>query len=231
MESRQRRRTGCESEARHQRLRALCAGLGAHNRRHAEASRPRAYFAKGNYFALKGARSPFKHLVYPMPEAAGIGIHATLDLGGAVRFGPDVEWIETVDYAVDESRAPLFEEAIRHYWPGLSGDALAPSYCGIRPKIAGPGEPSADFMIQGPDDHGAEGLWNLFGIEFARPHRIARFGRGVVRANNVMRSRLFAVFYGGSRLFDQYTVAIRSNLGYEERPLAAAPRRNAFARP
>ncbi len=107
---------------------------------------PRAYFAKGNYFALKGL-SPFTHLVYPMPEAAGIGIHATLDLGGAVRFGPDVEWIETIDYNVDEKRAPSFEEAIRHYWPALPANALAPSYCGIRPKIAGPGEPSADFLI------------------------------------------------------------------------------------
>jgi L-2-hydroxyglutarate oxidase LhgO len=125
---------------------------------------PRAWFAKGNYFALKGL-SPFKHLVYPMPEAAGIGIHATLDLGGAVRFGPDVEWIETIDYIVDEKRAPLFEEAIRQYWPALPENALAPAYCGIRPKIAGPGEPSADFMIQGPRDHGIEGFWNLFGIE------------------------------------------------------------------
>jgi L-2-hydroxyglutarate oxidase LhgO len=125
---------------------------------------PRPYFAKGNYFALKG-RSPFNHLVYPMPEAAGIGIHATLDLGGAVRFGPDVEWIETIDYIVDEKRAPLFEEAIRHYWPRLPNNALAPSYCGIRPKITGPGELPADFVIQGPGDHGMEGFWNLFGIE------------------------------------------------------------------
>jgi L-2-hydroxyglutarate oxidase LhgO len=125
---------------------------------------PRAYFAKGNYFALKG-RSPFTHLVYPMPEAAGIGIHATLDLGGAVRFGPDVEWIETIDYTVDEKRAPIFEEAIRQYWPALRESTLAPSYCGIRPKIAGPGESSADFVIQGPADHGVEGFWNLLGIE------------------------------------------------------------------
>ena len=95
---------------------------------------PRAYFAKGNYFALKG-RSPFKHLVYPMPEAAGLGIHATPDLGGAVRFGPDVEWIDTIDYAVDEARMPLFEVSIRHYWPDLPADALAPTYAGIRPKI------------------------------------------------------------------------------------------------
>ena len=125
---------------------------------------PKAYFAKGNYFALKG-RSPFRHLVYPMPEAAGIGIHATLDVGGAVRFGPDVEWIETIDYTVDAKRARLFEEAIRQYWPALPDDALMPSYCGIRPKIAAPGQPTADFLIQGPGEHGIEGLWNLFGIE------------------------------------------------------------------
>lgn len=125
---------------------------------------PRAYFAKGNYFALKG-RSPFKHLVYPVPEAAGLGIHATLDLGGAVRFGPDVEWIDSIDYAVDEARAQLFEVSIRRYWPDLPANALAPAYAGIRPKISGPRDPAADFVIQGPNDHGVDGLWNLFGIE------------------------------------------------------------------
>ncbi|MGA7323749.1 MAG: NAD(P)/FAD-dependent oxidoreductase [Rhodomicrobium sp.] len=126
---------------------------------------PKAYFAKGNYFALSGFRSPFRHLVYPMPEAAGLGIHATLDLGGSVRFGPDVEWIESIDYNVDPGRAKKFEEAIRHYWPGLPDAVLAPAYSGIRPKIVGPGEPAADFMIQGPNEHGVGGLWNLFGIE------------------------------------------------------------------
>jgi L-2-hydroxyglutarate oxidase LhgO len=126
---------------------------------------PRAFFAKGNYFALSGVRAPFKHLIYPMPEQAGLGIHATLDLGGAVRFGPDVEWIDCIDYGVDETRARAFEEAIRQYWPGLPDGALSPSYAGIRPKIAGPGEPAADFMIQGPRAHGISGLWNLFGIE------------------------------------------------------------------
>jgi L-2-hydroxyglutarate oxidase LhgO len=125
---------------------------------------PKAYFAKGNYFALKG-RSPFRHLVYPMPEAASIGIHAALDLSGAVRFGPDAEWVEAIDYSVDERRAPLFEEAIRRYWPDLPENALAPAYCGIRPKIHAQGEPQADFTIQGPEEHGGKGLWNLFGIE------------------------------------------------------------------
>jgi len=126
---------------------------------------PKAYFAKGNYFALSGFRSPFGHLVYPLPEAAGLGIHATLDLGGGVRFGPDVEWIESINYNVDPGRAKKFEEAIRDYWPGLPEAALAPAYSGIRPKIVGPGEPAADFMIQGPNEHGVGGLWNLFGIE------------------------------------------------------------------
>ena len=126
---------------------------------------PKAYFAKGNYFALLGARAPFRHLVYPMPEEAGLGIHATLDLSGGVRFGPDVEWTGHVDYTVDPARAVPFYAAIRNYWPGLPDGALAPAYSGMRPKIAGPGEPAADFMIQGPREHGARGLWNLFGIE------------------------------------------------------------------
>jgi len=126
---------------------------------------PHAYFAKGNYFALTGVRAPFHHLVYPMPEAAGLGIHATLDLNGGVRFGPDVEWTDAVDYAVDPARAAPFYAAIRTYWPGLPDGALTPAYSGMRPKIAGPGAPAADFMIQGPAEHGAQGLWNLFGIE------------------------------------------------------------------
>lgn len=126
---------------------------------------PAPRFAKGNYFALTGARAPFKHLIYPMPEEAGLGIHATLDLGGGVRFGPDVEWVDRVDYDVDPNRAAHFEEAIRRYWPGLPRGALAPSYSGIRPKIVDPGQPAADFMISGPPDHGIPGLWHLFGIE------------------------------------------------------------------
>jgi L-2-hydroxyglutarate oxidase LhgO len=126
---------------------------------------PKAYFAKGNYFALSGARSPFHHLIYPMPGEAGLGIHATLDLGGGVRFGPDVEWVEAIDYAVDSARAEAFYSAIRRYWPGLPEGALAPAYSGIRPKIVGPGEAAAGFMIQGPQRHGIAGLWNLFGIE------------------------------------------------------------------
>jgi L-2-hydroxyglutarate oxidase LhgO len=126
---------------------------------------PQAYFAKGNYFALTGSRAPFRHLIYPMPEEAGLGIHATLDLSGGIRFGPDVEWTSRVDYAVDPARAGPFYAAIRTYWPGLPDGGLAPAYCGMRPKIAGPGDPAADFMIQGPAEHGVPGLWNLFGIE------------------------------------------------------------------
>jgi L-2-hydroxyglutarate oxidase LhgO len=127
---------------------------------------PKAYFAKGNYFALTGTHTPFRHLVYPMPEEAGLGIHATLDLGGGVRFGPDVEWTASAGYyAVDPARAGPFYAAIRTYWPGLPDGALAPAYSGMRPKIGGPGEAAADFMIQGPADHGVSGLWNLFGIE------------------------------------------------------------------
>jgi L-2-hydroxyglutarate oxidase LhgO len=126
---------------------------------------PKAYFAKGNYFTLAGVPAPFRHLVYPMPEAAGLGVHATLDLGGGVRFGPDVEWIDRIEYAVDPARAAPFYAAIRTYWPGLPCGALFPSYSGIRPKITAPGEPAADFLVQGPEDHGAAGIWNLYGIE------------------------------------------------------------------
>ncbi len=126
---------------------------------------PRAYLAKGTYFSLVGVRQPFRHLVYPVPEPGGLGIHATLDLGGQVRFGPDVQWVERIDYAVDATRRAAFEAAIRRYWPALPDGALEPSYAGIRPKISGPGEPAADFVIQGPDEHGIPGLVNLFGIE------------------------------------------------------------------
>jgi len=125
---------------------------------------PKAYLAKGNYFSLAG-RSPFSHLVYPLPEPGGLGVHLTLDLGGQARFGPDVEWIEAPDYAVDPARAEGFYAEVRRYWPGLADEALAPAYAGIRPKISGPGEAAADFLIQGPETHGIPGWINLFGIE------------------------------------------------------------------
>jgi L-2-hydroxyglutarate oxidase LhgO len=125
---------------------------------------PPCYYCKGNYFSLSG-RSPFTRLIYPAPEAAGLGVHLTLDLAGQARFGPDVEWVERIDYDVDPHRAESFYAAIRRYWPGLGDGALQPAYSGIRPKIQARGEPSRDFLIQGPRDHGVPGLVNLFGIE------------------------------------------------------------------
>jgi L-2-hydroxyglutarate oxidase LhgO len=100
-----------------------------------------------------------------VPEPGGLGVHITLDLAGQARFGPDVEWVERIDYSVDPDRADRFYAAIRRYWPGLPDGALAPGYAGIRPKISGPGEPAADFVIEGPQTHGVAGLVNLFGIE------------------------------------------------------------------
>ncbi len=126
---------------------------------------PRARYAQGAYFAATGVRPPFRHLIYPIPEPGGLGIHATLDLGGQVRFGPDVLWLDAPEYGVSPGRAARFYDAIRRYWPALPDGALAPAYAGVRPKISGPGEPNADFVIQGPADHGLAGLVNLFGIE------------------------------------------------------------------
>ena len=125
---------------------------------------PPELYAKGNYYSLAG-RPPFSRLVYPIPEPGGLGVHVTLDLAGQARFGPDVEWVERIAYDVDPRRAERFYAAIRRYWPGLPDDALAPGYAGIRPKTAGPGEPAADFEIQGPRAHGVAGLVHLFGIE------------------------------------------------------------------
>jgi len=122
-------------------------------------------FAKGNYFALLG-KQPFSHLVYPIPEAAGLGIHATIDMGGRVKFGPDVEWVrDDQDLVVDPARAERFYAAIRTYWPGLQDGALVADYAGIRPKLHGPTEPMPDFRIDGPEVHGVAGLVNLLGIE------------------------------------------------------------------
>ncbi len=125
---------------------------------------PRQLYAKGNYYALT-RRAPFARLVYPIPEPGGLGVHVTLDLAGRARFGPDVEWVERIVYDVDPRRAERFYAAIRRYWPALPDGALAPGYAGIRPKIAGPGEPAPDFLIQGPREHGVAGLVHLFGIE------------------------------------------------------------------
>jgi L-2-hydroxyglutarate oxidase LhgO len=123
---------------------------------------PEQRYAKGSYFQLRG-RSPFKHLIYPVPVPGGLGTHATLDLAGHCRFGPDVEWVDQIDYAVDASRADSYYAAIRRYWPGLPDGHLDPAYSGIRPKIAGAKE--ADFLVLGPADHGGPGEVHLFGIE------------------------------------------------------------------
>ena len=124
---------------------------------------PAAYLAKGNYFSCSAR--PFRHLVYPMPNDAGLGIHATLDLDGSVRFGPDVEWVQTIDYDVDPSRVRHFHESIREYWPDVMNATLQPAYAGIRPKIVGPGQKAVDFVVAGPEQHGIPGLVNLLGIE------------------------------------------------------------------
>ncbi len=139
------------------RVAASLAGLDA---RHV----PALHFARGNYYALAG-RAPFTHLVYPLPEPGGLGVHLTLDLGGQARFGPDVEWVDAIDYTVDPRRADAFYAEVRKYWPALADGALQPAYAGIRPKLAGPGEPAADFLVQSPATHGVPGLVNLFGIE------------------------------------------------------------------
>jgi len=125
---------------------------------------PSLYLARGNYFSLSG-RSPFQHLIYPMPDEAGLGVHLTLDLGGQAKFGPDVEWVDTIAYDVDPRRADGFYASIRSYWPALPDGALQPAYSGIRPKLVGPGQAAADFMVQGEREHGVPGLLNFFGIE------------------------------------------------------------------
>jgi len=146
-----------------------CAGLSAQKVARAiegypQTRIPKQVLARGNYFAYAG-RPAFTRLIYPTPVDGGLGVHVTLDLAGRMRFGPDVEWIEHESYDVDPARAASFYARIRTYWPGLPDGALVPDYAGIRPKLTGPGEPAADFMIEGPAEHGMAGLVNLFGIE------------------------------------------------------------------
>jgi L-2-hydroxyglutarate oxidase LhgO len=124
---------------------------------------PNNYFRRGVYFSVTGR--PFKRLIYPVHGPGGMDIHAVIDIAGNVRFGPDVEWIDRLDYSVDPARAESFYPSIRTFWPGLPDGALSPAYAGIRPRICGPDEPAADFVIQGPRDHGIPHLVNLFGIE------------------------------------------------------------------
>ena len=145
------------------------AGLFAQNIAHSIEGMPATgippqYFAKAHYFTLSG-RPPFKRLVYPVASNAHLGVHVTVDMAGQIRFGPDVSWVDSVDYSFDPSREPLFYEAIRKYYPGLKDGQLHPGYTGIRPKVSGPKEPAADFIVSGPRDHGVGGLVNLFGIE------------------------------------------------------------------
>jgi L-2-hydroxyglutarate oxidase LhgO len=135
----------------------------------AQACVPQAFFAKGNYYSL-GQKAPFSHLIYPIPEAAGLGVHLTLDLGGQARFGPDVEWLNIqhpgdINYEVDNARSDSFYAEIRRYWPGLKDGALQPAYSGVRPKIVGRDAQAADFVISTEQQHGVPGLVNLFGIE------------------------------------------------------------------
>ena len=125
---------------------------------------PPLSYAKGSYFSLSG-KAPFAHLIYPLPSNDGLGTHYTRDMGGQGRFGPDVEWVQDIDYAVDPQRAEGFYVAIRRYWPDLSDGALVPAYSGVRPKVQIPGDPPADFIIQDASVHGVAGLVNLFGIE------------------------------------------------------------------
>lgn len=146
-----------------------CAALGAWELARATDGYPAArvpprVLAKGSYFGTT-RRSPFQRLIYPAPVEGGLGIHVTLDLGGRLRFGPDVEWVDREDYAVDPARAARFGDAIRRYWPALRNEDLTPDYAGIRPKLSGPGEPARDFLIDGPAAHGMPGLVHLFGVE------------------------------------------------------------------
>jgi L-2-hydroxyglutarate oxidase LhgO len=146
-----------------------CAGLGGDKLARAidginTETLPTYSYARGNYFSYSG-KSPFTSLIYPVPNEYGLGVHVTLDMAGNLRFGPDVEWIDKIDYEVDPKRGDVFYEAIRSYWPELADNSLIPAYAGIRPKINGMGLPAVDFTIQGESGHGVAGLINLFGIE------------------------------------------------------------------
>ncbi|HEY8538471.1 MAG TPA: NAD(P)/FAD-dependent oxidoreductase [Steroidobacteraceae bacterium] len=146
-----------------------CAGLNAADVASAiegfpKETIPRLRFARGHYFSMTG-KPPFRHLIYPIPEPGGLGVHLTLDLAGRARFGPDVEWVEQLDYSVSIERAQRFYAAVRRFWPKLADGQLVPAYAGIRPKLSGPGEPPADFRIDGPSVHGISSVIHLFGIE------------------------------------------------------------------
>ena len=150
------------------RLRGRCvinaAGHGAPGLSEPLYDAPRGWFAKGSYFGLTG-RAPFSRLIYPAPQPGGLGVHLTLDMAGQARFGPDVEWVAEEDYQVDPRRGDAFYAAVRRYWPGLPDGSLTPDYAGVRPKLAPPGAPAADFTVHGPEIHGIAGYTALYGVE------------------------------------------------------------------
>ena len=149
---------------------------------------PKAYFAKGNYFSLSG-KSPFSHLIYPIPEPGGLGVHLTLDMAGQAKFGPDVEWLdieneEQINYTVDTKRGEGFYAAVRKYWPELKDNSLQPDYSGVRAKIVPPNTPAGDFCFNTPQDHGLQGLYNLYGFEspgLTSSIAIARYLEGKIK--------------------------------------------------
>ncbi|MEM6986964.1 MAG: NAD(P)/FAD-dependent oxidoreductase [Pseudomonadota bacterium] len=158
-----------EPEPLHCRELVNAAGLGAVPLAHAidglpQDTVPTAYFAKGQYFRCSG-KAPFSHLIYPVPQPGGLGIHLTLDLNGQARFGPDVHWVDAPEFAVDPGSAVAFDAAIRRYWPDLPANSLRPDYAGVRPKIVGPGQAAADFLISSETQHGVPGYVGLYGIE------------------------------------------------------------------
>ena len=146
-----------------------CAGLGAQDIAQSilgipAKSIPTRYLSRGCYFTLAG-KAPFSRLIYPMPNNEGLGVHLTLDLQGQARFGPDTQWVDDIDYTVDPDRAAAFYGAVRAYYPELRDGQLEPAYAGIRPKVAGPGEDAADFLIHTEKHHGVPGWVALYGIE------------------------------------------------------------------
>ncbi len=146
-----------------------CGGLGAQAVSHSiegvpGGSVPPLFLSRGCYFSMSG-RAPFRHLIYPLPNNEGLGVHLTLDLAGNARFGPDTEWVNAVDYTVDPGRVEAFYSSIRAYYPALRTEALQPDYAGIRPKISGPGQLAADFRIDGTAAHNVRGFVGLYGIE------------------------------------------------------------------
>jgi L-2-hydroxyglutarate oxidase LhgO len=170
-----------------------CAGLGAQGVSQAISGVPTPtipplFLAKGYYFSLAG-RPPFRHLVYPIANSAGLGTHVTLDLDGLARFGPDVQWIDSIDYSFDETRKAEFARAIRLYYPKLDDSRLRPAYTGIRPKISSAGQPAADFCIRGPSEHGNCPYVALYGMESPGLTASLAIARHVVSQLEIILSR------------------------------------------